>query len=302
MADKKLDIYQIITDRMIDRILTESKLPWTMPWKSYGSDGGYPRSLISKKPYRGINVWLLSNSIYSAPYWLTYKQAAQLKGTVRKGEKGTPVVYWHWFEKKGALGQEERIPVLKYYTVFNVEQCDGVEYPKPEQVPVNDGGSIEAAERILNNMPNKPEITFNEARAYYSPANDRVNMPKKESFRSIPEFYSIFFHELTHSTGHSSRCGRMKTLNDWNRFGSDPYAKEELVAEMGASFLCGVAGIQAEVEDTSVAYLQGWVEKLKNDKKLLVQASAQAQKAADFILGNKAESEEHVATTGSDND
>lgn len=286
MADKKPDIYQVITDRMIERIKSEKKLPWKMPWKMYGTDKGQPRNLITKKPYRGINVWILSNPFYSSPYWLTYKQAQQLKGTVKKGEKGTPVVYWHWFEKKAVEGKKgEHIPLLRHYTVFNVDQCENIDYPKPEAAPVNELGSLEEAERIINNMPNKPLITFTEARAYYSPSLDKVNMPKKETFVALPEFYSTFFHELVHSTGHETRCGRMKTLNDWNKFGSDPYAKEELVAEMGAAFLCGVVGISPDVEDSNVAYIQGWIEQLKDDKKLLVQAAAQAQKAADFILG-----------------
>lgn len=291
MTEPKLDIYQIITDRMIERIQTEQKLPWKIPWRM--SSSGQPRNLITKKPYRGINVWILSNPLYSSPYWLTYKQAKQLKGTVRKGEKGTPVVYWHWFEKKNAKDSDksERIPMLRYYTVFNVEQCDDINYPKPEAAPANELGSLDDAEQIINNMPKKPQITFAEARAYYSPSLDKVNMPKKETFDSLPEFYSVFFHELVHATGHESRCARMKSLNDWNRFGSDPYAKEELVAEMGAAFLCGVVGISPDVEDNNLAYLQSWIAQLKNDKKLLVQAAGQAQKAVDFILGKVAEPE-----------
>lgn len=279
----KTDIYEIITERIISRIETEGALPWQQPWKNYQGVSGQPRNFVTKKPYRGCNVWILTAANYRSPYWLTFKQAQSLGGNVKKGEKGVPVIYWQWIEKKDS--DKERIPFLKYFTVFNVEQCEGFEIPKLDETPVNTDAGFDAAEGIIENMKNRPTIRFNAHSAYYSPAEDLVAVPAKEDFKSTAEFYNTTFHELIHSTGHSSRCARMKTLQDWNRYGSDPYAKEELVAEMGASFLCGVAGIESKVEDNSVAYLQGWISRLKGDKKLLIQASAQAQRAADYVLG-----------------
>lgn len=296
MAHSKVDIYEIITQRMIQRIETEGILPWKQPWKNYLSENGQPQNLVSRKAYRGANVWILSAMGYASPFWVTFQQAQKLGGSVKKGEKGTPVVYWFWFEKdkESQTKKKDRVPVLRYYTVFNVEQCEGITIPSLAEKPANDPGSIETCEQILAAMPNKPRITYNEARAYYSPVNDAVNLPKKESFNALPEFYATFFHELIHATGHSNRCARFKTLEEWNRFGSDPYAKEELVAEMGATFLCGIAGIQAQTEDNSVAYIKGWISRFKEDKKLLVHAAGQAQKGADFILGTTFEEAEKV--------
>lgn len=281
---QKADVYQVITDRIISRIETEGRLPWSQPWRNYLSHTGQPQNLVSKKPYRGINVWVLSAQGFASPFWLSFRQARQLGGTVRKGQKGTPVVFWLWTEN--AAGEEFAVP--RYSTVFNAEQCDGLggHLPALVESQPNTTGSTGECDRIVADMPTAPAITHNEA-AYYSPAQDRVNVPRKESFQDLPRYYATTFHELAHSTGHPSRLDRSQGGTAWGKFGSDPYAKEELVAEMTAAFLCGVANIQPDVEDQSVAYLQGWVSRLKGDSKLLVQAAAQAQRAADFILGVK---------------
>lgn len=297
--EKKQNIYEIITERIIHRIETEGRLPWSKPWKNYLSTTGSPQNIVTKKPYRGINTWVLSSMGYKSPFWLTYKQALAIGGNVKKGEKGSPVVYWLWVDKTkngkpvvSSTGRIESIPCPKYYTVFNLEQCENIEIPSLsnlEEKPVNDLGSLEACEAILQAMPQKPEITFNESQAYYSPSKDLVNMPRKDSFKDLPSFYATFFHELTHSTGHESRCARKIGNETWGSFGSEPYAKEELVAEMGSAYLCAHANIEADIEDQSVAYLQGWISRLRKDPKLLIQAGAQAQKACDFILGVKFE-------------
>jgi antirestriction protein ArdC len=230
---------------------------------------------------------------YSSPFFLTFKQAKELGGTVRKGEKGWPVVYWIWFKKENKeTGKKEQVPVLKYYTVFNVEQCEGIEVPTLTEKPINTVESLEQCDALVANMPKAPRIEHKEAQAYYSPTKDMVNMPRKDSFRDAPSYYHTLFHELTHATGHESRLGRLKGTALLARFGSEPYAKEELVAEMGASYLSGIAGIQATQEDQTVAYIQGWLEALKKDPKLLIHAAAQAQKAADFILGVTHEEQE----------
>lgn len=279
-------VYEIVTNRIIERIEKEGKLPWRRPWKNYLSHDGAPQNLVSKKPYRGSNVWMLTAAGYSSPFFVTFKQAKELGGSVRKGEKGWPVVYWIWFKKENKqTGKKEQIPVLKYYTVFNVEQCEGIEIPTLTEKPLNTVEAIEECERVVSGMPKAPAITFKEAQAYYNPMRDVVNMPLKDSFRDAPSYYHTLFHELTHATGHESRLGRLKGTALLARYGSEPYAKEELVAELGASYVSGITGIQASQEDQTVAYIQGWLEALRKDPKLLVHAAAQAQKAADYILG-----------------
>ena len=256
-------------------------MPWHKPWV-----GGYPQNLISKKEYRGINVFLLGCQRYSSPYWLSFKQCSELGGHVRKGEKGTMVVFWKQvnFKDKTEEGETDKtIPLLRYYTIFNVEQCEGIDekkIPKPEANP--DFQPIAVCEETVNGMQNKPDIQFRESRAYYQPLNDFVNMPVKESFEKEEFFYSVLFHELGHSTGHKSRLDR-KDMGAGS-FGSEKYSKEELVAEMTAAFLCGVCQIENMIIENSAAYIQSWLKALKNDKKLVVLAAAQAQKAADYIL------------------
>ena len=278
-------VYEIVTERIIERIEKEGRLPWSKPWVHEA-----PKNLVSGKTYSGFNLWLLLMAPYCSPYFVTFKQAQKLGGTVKKGEKGWPVIFWSFIEKEGKTpGKVENIPFIRYYTVFNVEQCEGLETPPLNSRAVNTHESLAACDSIVRGMRKAPEITHNEARAYYSPKQDRVNMPRLEAFNDSPSYYHTLFHELTHSTGHESRLNRLKGDEALARFGSEPYAKEELVAEMGAAYLSGVAGIESSQEDRTIAYLQGWLSAIKQDPKLLVQAAAQAQKAADYILGTKHE-------------
>lgn len=287
-------VYDIITDRIIER-LEQGFIPWQKPWNGDAE----PTNLISKKAYRGINVFLLGSSGYSSPYWLSYKQAGQLGGQVRKGEKGMPVVFWKrsTYIPKAKPGDDENETVeaktgllLRYYTVFNVAQCDGLDMAKIPALQERDFDPLEECENIVENMPKRPDIRHGEARAYYSPGADYVNMPRRELFKGEVEYYSTLFHELAHSTGHKSRLERKGVTGssgDWTAFGTTPYAQEELVAEMGSAYLCGHAGIEPAVIDNAAAYIQSWLGKLRKDKKILIYAAAQAQKAADFILGRK---------------
>lgn len=276
-----MNVYDIITEQIIQR-LQQGTIPWQQPWKSAGA----PKNLVSKKEYRGINVFLLASQHHQSPYWLTFKQAQDLGGHIRKGEHGSKVVFWKMLnlETDDADAEDARlIPLLRYYTVFNVDQCDGITAPEGETVnrPFE---PIQVCESVVAGMPNRPNLGHNDARAYYQPSMDWVNMPKPETFRSNEDYYSVLFHELTHSTGHQSRLNR-STLTDLCPFGSTNYSKEELVAEMGAAFLCGHTGIENCTIDNSAAYTKGWLTRLQNDAKLVVIAAAQAQKAADYILG-----------------
>lgn len=283
-------VYDQITERII-ALLEQGTVPWHKPWKA---QTGLPRNLVSQKPYRGINVFLLIAAGYESPFWLTFRQAIQLGGAVRKGEKACPIVFW----KQLAVEDEERkeprnIPLLRFYHVFNVAQCDGIEPATPEKETLPNG--ITKPVEIVANMPQPPLIKHGMTRAFYAPREDYVGMPMRERCGNEDEYYSTLFHELVHSTGHASRLNRV-TLTESAGFGSNPYCKEELVAELGAAFLCGQAEIAERTINNSAAYLQGWLEQLRNDRTLIVQAAAQAQKAADFILGQSPD-EQAVAET-----
>jgi antirestriction protein ArdC len=279
-------IYEMVTSRIIEE-LEKGLVPWRRPWN--GCIEGFPQNFINKKEYRGINVFLLSMAMRSTPYWLTFKQAKQLKGRIRKGEKGFPVIFWKWIEVEDKDNDKKKnVPLLRYYTVFNLDQCEDIELPEDEKPETREFNPIDQAEKIIFDMPNKPVITHNEARAYYRPHSDTVNMPKQELFLSDSEYYSTLFHELTHSTGHESRLDRESERENHN-FGMEDYSKEELIAEMGSAFLCAEAGIAHETIKNSAAYIDGWLNRLRKDKKILVQAAGKAQKAADFILNRKTE-------------
>ena len=279
-------IYQMITDRILE-LLENGVIPWRKPWKG-GASEELPANLVSKKTYRGINIFLLSAMGFSSRYWLSYKQAQEKGGQVRKGEKGTPVIFWKTSEVDDKeTGKKKQIPVLRYYTVFNLDQVDGIERPSGDEIPETfDFNPIEEAEKIIGAMPKRPEIQHGQPRACYRPSTDTVNMPRQETFEQPEEYYSTLFHELTHATGHESRLGR-RNSGEIRTFGDVEYSKEELIAEMGAAYLCGFAGIERATIENSAAYLAGWIKTLKGDSKLAVCAAANAQKAADFILGVK---------------
>lgn len=274
------DVYQIVTDRVIS-LLEAGTVPWRKPWA--GGEYQFPMNLASGKAYRGVNVWLLSCAGFGSPYWVSFKQARDRGGNVRKGEKSSLAVFWKRLDVDDKVtGERKFVPLLRYYNVFNVEQCDGLAYPKPEAKP-DTFNPIAAAESIVEAMPARPEITHGEPRAYYRRDVDRVNMPAKQSFDVEAEYYSTLFHELIHSTGHESRLARL--ANESTNFGSSTYAKEELLAEMGASYLSASAGILHRTVDNSAAYVASWLRRLRDDRKLVVNAAAAAQRAADFILG-----------------
>jgi antirestriction protein ArdC len=289
------DAYQVITDRIVG-LLEKGVVPWQKPWQ-----GGelMPRNLVSQREYRGVNVFLLHAMLYESPFWLTFNQAKELGGHVKKGERACPVVFWKWLDvaAQGEPTGKKRVPFLRYYSVFNVAQCEDIPQDKIPALSGNkrEHSPIEEAERIVAAMPKRPEIRHGGGRACYSPSFDRVDMPKPETFVSGQDYYSVLFHELTHSTGHESRLNRKGVSasdGEWSAFGSTPYAREELVAEMGAAFLSGQAGIVERTISNSASYLQSWLERLKEDRRLVVQAAAQAQKAADFILGRQSGQQE----------
>lgn len=281
----KVSVYEVVTERII-AALEKGVVPWRMPWRRRGASN-IPKNLHSKKEYRGVNIFLLGAQGYASPWWLSYKQCAAKGGQVRKGEKSTPVIFWKVTDSKTKVtksGKPEKQFILRYYNVFNVAQCDGLDVP--EEPKVGDEltfNPIEECERIVLSYKTIPAIDHGGSRACYSPTFDRVHMPDKETFNSVEEYYSTLFHELIHSTGHEKRLNRDGIMNPI-RFGSHDYSFEELVAECGAAFLCAQAGIIDHTLDNSAAYIQSWIKKLKSEPKWLVEASSKAAKAADYIF------------------
>jgi antirestriction protein ArdC len=305
-AATKPSVYQIVTDR-ITASLKAGVIPWEKPWQTPHFAGGpFPRNFRTGKPYRGINIMLLWSCSYGSPFWLTFNQAKELSGSVRKGEKGTQIVFYKQLrdgqktDDERTAEVERRAPfVLTYHTVFNVEQCDGLTLPQIEPPPqTNEVEVDETCEAIVSGWTNRPSLQLTsetEYRAYYRPSTDSVHVPARARFVDAPHYYSTLFHELIHSTGHESRLNRAFGT----RFGDDLYSKEELVAEMGAAFLCAIAGIANEnTERNTTAYIQNWISKLEEDNRLVVHAASNAQRAVDSILGaslmNTDESEEQT--------
>jgi antirestriction protein ArdC len=287
---EKDQVFELITNRICD-LLEKGTIPWLKTW---AGGEGIPQNLISRKPYRGVNVFLLSSLCFESPYFLTFKQAKELGGFVKAGEKACPVIFWKWLEKQDPEGESvdengnriSRIPMLRYYSVFNVSQTEGIPSDKipPSGTTENSFNPVQAAQSIVDGMPHKPLILNSEARAYYRPSTDLVNVPRPNLFHVPEEYYSTLFHELTHSTGHESRLNR-KSITEINSFGSHEYSKEELVEEIGAAYLSAQCGIVESTIQNSAAYISGWLKRLRNDNKFVVQAAAQAQKASDYILG-----------------
>jgi antirestriction protein ArdC len=270
--------YEVITDRIL-ALLEKGTVPWHKPWDSAT---GLPRNLVSQRSYRGINVWLLTAMGYASPFWATFHQVKAAGGCVRKGERGVPVVFWKIYDHEDPeTGEAEKRFVLRQYTVFNAAQLDGVAIPEITVI-AHRFTPIERCAQLVDAMPQRPAILHGHQRAFYTPATDTLHLPSLVCFQSPETYYATVFHELVHAVGHRSRLNR-PTLTDLCLFGDPTYAKEELVAEFGAAYLCGVSGIANTTLATSAAYLQSWMQVLRHDPTMLVQAAAQAQKAADYI-------------------
>lgn len=273
-------VNDIITERIM-AMIEQGAAPWQRPWRVASQ---MPRNLVSGKSYRGINIFLLHAMQYASPFWLTFKQAQALGGNVKRGEKSSPVIFWKRLETVDEQTQEKKVVfLLRYYHVFNLAQVENV---KHETLPPSpDKPTTTPAAEIVAQMPNRPTIKHGFRACCYCPGSDEINMADAGTFSTSADYYGTLFHELTHSTGHPSRLARLE--NKRVNFGTADYSREELVAEMGAAFLCGEAGIFDRTVNNSAAYLQGWLSALDNDRSLIVTAAAQAQKAADYILNRR---------------
>ena len=275
--------HEAITARILEA-LEAGTVPWRKPW--HLPAGAYPQSVAGHR-YNGINALLLGLTEYSDTRWLTFNKARELGGTVRKGEKGMPLVFWkqHMVEEtKNGETKMKAIPILRYFTVFNVEQCDGLTIKPQDTAEPTPPDPIPAAEAMVVGMPNPPKMANDGGdRAYYQPTIDSLHMPPRNAFKDTGEYYATLFHEMGHSTGHPKRLNRGLS-EKVTPFGSEDYSKEELVAEFTAAFLTHQVGIQNTL-DNSAAYVANWARVIRNDVTLVLAAASLGQKAADHILG-----------------
>jgi antirestriction protein ArdC len=287
-TDRK-DIYSRITDQIIAR-LEEGTRPWIKPWNAEHAAGRITRPLRHNgQPYSGINVlslWMAAElQGYAAPIWMTFRQASELNAHVRKGEKGSLVVYANSVtrtEHDDTTGEdtEREIPFLKAYTVFNVEQIEGL----PDIYHAKAAAGIDPVQRIARAETFfaclNATIRHGGNRAFYAQGPDYVQMPPFECFRDAESYYATLAHEMTHWTKHSSRLARDLGRKSW---GDEGYAAEELVAELGSAFVCADLGLQQEPREENASYIANWLEVLRQDKRFIFSAAAHAQRAADYL-------------------
>ncbi|HEY9745016.1 MAG TPA: zincin-like metallopeptidase domain-containing protein [Oculatellaceae cyanobacterium] len=297
----KRDLYQEITDKIIAS-LEKGVSPWKCPYKiqkmhqtRYGGHAGLPHNAKMNRCYSGINVpilWMVREEKgYTSNGWLTYKQAREMGGHVKEGEKATTVVYWNFTDvadpKEGDPNNIKRVPFLRHFNVFNVEQCEGIAIKKPEiKTSEQKWEMLKHVDDVLGAHNADIRFEYMGVRACYSPTRDFINMPKPERFKSSGDYYCTLFHEITHWTGHHSRLNR----DFKGRFGDEHYAFEELIAEMGSAFLFADLGLDGNVQHDS--YIASWLRVLRNDKKAIFKAATEASKAHQFILNASAQAEQ----------
>ena len=274
-----MDIYAEVTSRIIDQ-LERGVIPWQKPWIA----SGQAISRATGKPYSLLNQMILGRG----GEYVTFKQCQAEGGKVRKGEKSSMVVFWKFIEQEDEETHEKKqVPFLRYYSVFHIDQCEGLTakyvLPLPDSAEPNVN-----AEKIASYYIRRSGVDFRHQegnRAFYQSAKDSVIIPLIKQFSSTAEYYSTLFHELTHSTGHESRLNR---LSSTAYFGSEAYSKEELVAEIGAAALVNHVGLETPSSfRNSTAYIQNWLKVLRDDKRFIVSAAGKAEKAVNLILGNK---------------
>lgn len=271
------DIYAEITSRMISE-MEQGIIPWQKPWMACGA----AISHTTGKPYSLLNQMLLGR----AGEYLTYKQVQQEGGYVRKGEKAHMVVFWKWIDKEDEdTGEVTQIPFLRYYNVFHVDQCEGIKARFAAQLPQTANADA-TAEAIIADYVQREGVHMEHVagdRAFYRPSTDSITLPLLKQFKETAEYYSTAFHEMVHSTGHMKRLNR---LDATAHFGSEDYSKEELIAEIGSAALVNRAGLEtAKSFRNSAAYVQNWLQVLKNDKRFIVSAAGKAEKAVALIMG-----------------
>ena len=286
---KKADVYQTVTNNIL-AAMENGIIPWKKPFKT--SFSPIPINFSTSKVYRGINVFLLNLACLQYGYpknaWLTFRQAKQIGGYVKKGQSSEIILFWKsiLIDEKNISQEEEsesikKVYIARTYTVFNIDQCESIE--KDSEILTTIPG-IGSCEDVYANYPEVRPVVNLGLKAMYIPAIDQIRIPGVGDFHSTLDYYATLFHELVHSTGHTSRLNR-EGISEAKRSDKIRYSKEELIAEMGASFLCAFSGIEnSDLLINSVAYLRSWLQVFKQDKTMVVKAASQAQKAIDFIL------------------
>ena len=272
------DVFEVVTNQMIKQ-LEEGIIPWRRPWQAC-----WPTSYATNKEYQGINTLLLQSN-YESPYWVTFRQAQKMRGSIKAGEKGRPIVFADRVVKEEQNEKGEVsvriLNFLKYYTVFNWCQTKGL----PEKAPVDrDNQQIVSAEELLRRR--SPRIETDIQQAYYCSQSDAIYLPTLDQFDSSEDYYAAGFHELTHWTGGARRLSR-ETLRDYH-MGTDVRSQEELTAEMGAAFLCQIAALDtSQTLQNSTAYIGSWLKALQNNPKWVLKASKQAREAVEYVTIGK---------------
>jgi len=273
-----MDIYAAVTERIIEQ-MEQGIIPWQKPWISNSKAVSH----ATGKPYSLLNQMLLGRP----GEYLTFKQCQEAGGHVKKGEKSSVVVFWKWIEQEDEeTGETKEIPFLRYYNVFHIDQCEGIQAQYTTESHFPDGAStVETAQEIIYDYLEREgvKLTHSEGdRAFYRPSTDEIILPLRKQFVSTAEYYGTVFHELTHSTGHPSRLNRLDKVA---AFGSDVYSKEELVAQIGAAALINHIGLETSTSfSNNAAYIQNWLSVLKGDKRFIVSAAGKAEKAVNLIL------------------
>ena len=283
------DVYQLVTDRILDQ-LSQGTVPWYCPWACSGAGA---ISYSTGKPYSLLNQLLLGRP----GEYITFHQAKALGGSVRKGEKSRFVVFWKLLEGKDKDTDEITIiPILRYYNVFHIDQCENVQprWRISETESAEPGSTLlpdDKAENVILDYIDRSGVIFKPCRsdkAYYSPPTDTIVIPELSQYSNIAEFYSSAFHEIIHSTGAANRLNRLSADTSQVSY-HESYSKEELVAEIGSAFLCNHCGVESSGSfRNSVSYIGGWMKALRNDKRLIVSAAGKAEKAANYVLGREA--------------
>jgi len=286
---KKSDVYKTVTNNILTA-MENGVIPWKKPFKT--SFSPIPINFSTGKVYRGINVFLLYLACMQFGYpknaWLTFRQAKQMGGYVKKGQSSETILFWKstLFNEKNIIQEEseliKKVYIARTYNVFNIDQCDGIDENSEILTTIPTIGSCE---EVYAHYPEvKPEVNLG-LKAMYIPTLDQIRIPGIQDFHSTSDYYATLFHELVHSTGHTSRLDR-EGISEAKHSNKIRYSKEELIAEMGASFLCAFTGIENhDLTNNSAAYLQSWLQVFKQDKTMVVKSASQAQKAVDFIFG-----------------
>jgi antirestriction protein ArdC len=281
---KNAQILENVTNKFVEAVQAQGKMPWQNPWKN----AGFPKNFVSGKSYQGINLMITLFSEFESLNWLTFNQTKALGGSVKKGSKGTHIVFWEKkvspTGEKNAKGEEivKEFFYLKPYIIFNEEQIEGIDFSKKQTLALSEEERIAEVEAIFNATEIKVVESIGDI-ACYSPMKDEITMPKFAQFKGKTEYYATLAHEMIHATGHVSRLKR-EGVAEMNYFGSERYSFEELVAEIGSCMFLSLHGIQNEkVEANQMAYVQGWIRVLKNDPTMIMKASKEAQKAIDWI-------------------